>query len=138
MKLFDRLISSFWLVYFMKDDSGKCPPPIFGKMPPPNESTVILTTTKNSGNDDMRALTKLKVTFGQKHCALMAVFLIFSIFQHIFKMYTEKSTFFSNLNWEFRFCIFQKPKIAHNSLNNGRRAVLTTFLDIDIFWTFGV
>jgi len=83
----------------MKDDSGKCPPPFRGNAPPPNESTVILTTTKNSGNDDMRALTKLKVTFGQKHCALMAVFLIFSIFQHIFKMYTEKSTFFfSNLN----------------------------------------
>ena len=28
---------------------------------------------------------------------------------------------------------FEKPKIAHKSLNNGRRAVLTPFLDIDIF-----
>ena len=33
--------------------------------------------------------------------------------------------------------VFEKPKIAHNS-NNGRRAVLTPFLDIDIFELFGV
>ena len=31
---------------------------------------------------------------------------------------------------------FEKPKIAHNFLNNGRRAVLTPFLDIYFFWTF--
>ena len=28
---------------------------------------------------------------------------------------------------------FQKPKIAHNSLNKSRRAVLTPFLDIKFF-----
>ena len=32
--------------------------------------------------------------------------------------------------------VFEKPKIAHYSLNNGRRAVLTPFLDINIFCTF--
>ena len=31
---------------------------------------------------------------------------------------------------------FKKPKIAHNSLNNGARAILTTFLDFQFFWTF--
>ena len=29
-------------------------------------------------------------------------------------------------------------KIAHNSLNNGRRAVLIPFLDFQYFWTFWV
>ena len=29
--------------------------------------------------------------------------------------------------------VFEKAKIAHYSLNNGRRAVLTPFLDINIF-----
>ena len=33
--------------------------------------------------------------------------------------------------------VFKKPKIAHNFLNNGRKAVLTPFLDIDIFELFG-
>ena len=32
--------------------------------------------------------------------------------------------------------VFDKPKIAHISVNNGRRAVLTPFLDSDIFSTF--
>ena len=34
------------------------------------------------------------------------------------------------------FFNFTKPKIAHNSLNNGDRAVLTPFLDFQFFWTF--
>ena len=33
---------------------------------------------------------------------------------------------------------FEKHKIAHNSLNNGRIAVLIPFLDIDIFELFRV
>ena len=66
------------------------------------------------------------------------IFIWALLIQHIFQIYTDKSTFFSNLHWEIRFRIFQKTKIAHNSLNNGRRAVLTPFLDIDIFWTFWV
>ena len=32
--------------------------------------------------------------------------------------------------------VFEKNKIAHNSLNNDFRAVLTPFLDIDIFLIF--
>ena len=64
------------------------------------------------------------------------IFIWALLIQHIFQIYTDKSTFFSNLHWEIRFRISQKTKIAHNSLNNGRRAVLTPFLDIDIFWTF--
>ena len=32
--------------------------------------------------------------------------------------------------------VFEKAKIARNALNNDRRAVLTPFLDIDIFLTF--
>ena len=32
--------------------------------------------------------------------------------------------------------VFEIPKIAHNSLNDARRAVLTLFLDIDIFRPF--
>ena len=30
----------------------------------------------------------------------------------------------------------EKPKIAHNPLNNGVTAVLTPFLDFQFFWTF--
>ena len=32
--------------------------------------------------------------------------------------------------------VFEKNKIAHNSLNNDFRAVLTPFLDIDIIQSF--
>ena len=34
------------------------------------------------------------------------------------------------------FLNFTKPKIAHNSLNNGVRPVLTPFLDFQFFLTF--
>ena len=41
-----------------------------------------------------------------------------------------------NYNINFDFWISKKPKIAHNSLNNWVRAVLTPFLDYQFFWTF--
>ena len=61
--------------------------------------------------------------------------------------------FFDNIPWFWRgwwvflmghqiypsksdFLNFKKPKIAHNSLNNGVRAVFTPFLDFQFFWTF--
>ena len=55
-----------------------------------------------------------------------------------FLLKSSKSSKFFRFLWGGGYLIFEfhKTKNAHNSLNNGVRAVLTPFLDFQFFWAF--